>query len=134
MGGARRRRDTSVMQVFLVEDSPLIRERLVALLESVPGAQICGHAESAEAAVREILATRPDVVVLDLSLAGGTGFDVLRAVHPRAPQIDFYLLSNFSAAPYRALAGRLGARGFFDKSDEFERVRDVIREKTLCMP
>ena len=122
------------MQVFLVEDSAVIRKRLADLVASVPGAEICGEAASAEAAIREILATRPDVVVLDLSLASGTGFDVLRAVHPREPQIDFYLLSNFSAAPYRALAGRLGARGFFDKSDEFERVREVIRERTLCKP
>ncbi|HEX6530957.1 MAG TPA: response regulator, partial [Burkholderiales bacterium] len=67
------------MQVFLVEDSPLIRDRLLALLGSVPGAQVCGHANNAGAAVREILATRPDVVVLDIALADGTGFDVLRA-------------------------------------------------------
>jgi DNA-binding NarL/FixJ family response regulator len=125
------------MQVFLVEDSPLIRERLVALLGSVPGAQVCGHADRAESAVREILARRPDVVVLDIALAEGTGFDVLRAVHPQAPQIDFYLLSNFCADAYRALAARLGARGFFDKSSEFERVREIVkREKgeTPCRP
>jgi DNA-binding NarL/FixJ family response regulator len=133
MGGARKARHTALMQVFLVEDSSLIRERLVALLESVPGARVCGHAESAAAAVREILATRPDVVVLDLALEKGTGFDVLRAVHPRAPQIEFYLLSNFSAAPYRALARRLGARDFFDKTDEFGRVREVIAARAACI-
>jgi DNA-binding NarL/FixJ family response regulator len=121
------------MQVFLVEDSPLIRKRLVALLETVPGARICGYAATADAAVHDILATRPEVVVLDLALESGTGFDVLRAVHPQAPQIDFYLLSNFSAAPYRELAARLGARGFFDKTNEFGRVRDVIAARTACV-
>ena len=44
----------------------------------------------------------------------------------RAPQIDFYMLSNFSSEPYRQLASRLGARGFFDKSSEFQHVRDLI--------
>ena len=126
------------MQVFLVEDSPLIRDRLLALLGSVPGAQVCGHANNAAAAVREILATRPDVVVLDIALADGTGFDVLRAVHPQAPQIGFYMLSNFSADPYRALAARLGARAFFHKSKEFERVREVLAASTKgeapCLP
>jgi two-component system response regulator DevR len=117
------------MQVFLVEDSPLIRERLVALLAGVPGTEVSGHASDANAAIRQILATMPDVVVLDLALANGSGFDVLRAVHPEAPHIDFYMLSNFASYPYRQLADRLGARGFFDKSTEFERVREVIAQR-----
>lgn len=117
------------MQVFLVEDSPLVRDRLIAMLGSLPGTQVLGHASDAEGAIREILAAKPDVVVLDLALAAGSGFDVLRAVHPAAPQIDFYMLSNFASYPYRQLADKLGARGFFDKTREFERVRDVIAER-----
>ena len=66
------------------------------------------------------------MVLLDISLADGSGFDVLRAVRPQAPQIDFYVLSNVSSYPYRQLAGTLGARGFFDKSTEFERVRELL--------
>jgi DNA-binding NarL/FixJ family response regulator len=50
----------------------------------------------------------------------------LRTVRNAAPEIEFYMLSNFSADPYRQLAERLGARDFFDKTKEFERVRDVI--------
>lgn len=119
------------MQVFLVEDSPLIRDRLIALLGRVPGTRLSGHASDADAAIREILAAKPDVVVLDLALANGSGFDVLRAVHPTAPQIDFYMLSNFASEPYRRLAEKLGARGFFDKSSEFERVREVIATRAV---
>ncbi len=122
------------MQVFLVEDSPLVRDRLVTLLGSVPGACVQGCASEAESAIREILATRPDVVVLDLKLAKGSGFDVLRAVHAEAPAIDFYMLSNFASEPYRRLAGKLGARDFFDKSSEFERVRDVIARRAATNP
>lgn len=120
------------MQVFLVEDSAPVRDRLIAMLAEVPGVELVGHAASAESAVREILATRPDVVVLDVSLAGGSGFDVLRAVHPQAPQIEIYLLSNFAAFPYRQLAANLGARDFFDKTREFERVREVIAERAAA--
>lgn len=117
------------MKVFLVEDSALVRDRLVRMLQSLPGLEFLGHASDAKGAIRGILAAQPDVVVLDISLASGTGFDVLRAVHPEAPQIDFYLLSNFAAFPYRQLAATLGASDFFDKSREFERVRDVIAER-----
>jgi DNA-binding NarL/FixJ family response regulator len=114
------------MQIFLVEDSAAIRERVAAMLEATPNAELLGHAADADAAIRDILAGSPDVVLLDISLAGGSGFDVLRAVRPQAPQIDFYVLSNVSAYPYRQLADTLGARGFFDKSTEFERVCELI--------
>jgi DNA-binding NarL/FixJ family response regulator len=118
------------MEIFLVEDSLPVRARLAAMLDGIPGATLVGEAADAEAAIREILASRPDVVMLDLGLAGGTsGFDVLRAVRPQAPEIDFYMLSNFAADPYRQLAGRLGARAFFDKSREFERVREIIAQR-----
>ena len=117
---------TDPVSVFLVEDSPLIRERLEQLLETISGTRTIGHAESAPEAIREILATHPDVVVLDFQLAGGTGFDVLRAIHSASPETDVYMLTSFPTEPYRRLAERLGAREFFDKSTEFERVRDVL--------
>ena len=120
------------MQIFLVEDSPAVRARLGDMLDAIPGASVVGEAADADTAIRGILAVRPDVVVLDLSLAdGSSGFDVLRAVCPHAPEIDFYMLSNFAADPYRQLAGRLGARAFFDKSKEFARVRDLIAQRAM---
>jgi DNA-binding NarL/FixJ family response regulator len=51
---------------------------------------------------------------------------VLRAVQAAAPAIEVYMLSNFASEPYRRLAAELGARDFFDKSSEIERVRDVV--------
>ncbi len=122
------------MEIFLVEDSPLLRSRLAELLGAIPGASIVGEAERADVAIRDILALRPDVVVLDLSLAGGTsGLEVLRAVCRQAPEIDFYMLSNFVAEPYRDLAERLGARDFFDKTTELERVRRTIAERATVV-
>ena len=125
------------MQIYIVEDSAAVRSRLEAMLAQVPGASIAGTAAGASQATREILERRPDMVILDLGLAEGGGFDVLRALHAAAPEIDVYMLSNFSAYPYRQLAERLGARGFFDKTREFERVREVAADKAseaLCTP
>ena len=121
------------MEIFLVEDSPLLRTRLAEMLGAIPGARVVGEAEHADVAIRDILALQPDVVVLDLSLAGGTsGFEVLRAVSRQAPEIDIYMISNFVAEPYRELAERLGARDFFDKSRDLERVRRVIAERAAA--
>ena len=116
----------TTQDIFIVEDSALVRERLLELLGEVPESHVVGVAAGADEAIEEILAERPDVVLLDLSLAQGSGFDVLRAVHEAAPEIDVYMLSSFATEPYRRLAARLGARDFFDKSSEFQRVRDTL--------
>src|SRR5262245_8394478 len=113
------------MRVFLVEDAPLLRERLTALITSV-GATPVGHAEGAREAIDAILAVKPDAVVLDLSLKEGNGFDVLRGVRKVAPEIVFFVLTNHPIESFRTAATRLGARGFFDKSSEFEKLRDLL--------
>jgi DNA-binding NarL/FixJ family response regulator len=122
------------MKVFLVEDAPLLRERLSALIASV-GARTVGHADGAQAAIEGILATEPDAVVLDLHLRQGNGFDVLRAVRKAAPAIAFYVLTNYPHDGYRASAERLGARGFFDKSTEFDKLRQALAPpSSACQP
>ena len=118
-----------MQKVFLVEDSPLLCGRLKAMLASVPGATLVGEAADVEEAIGGILDAKPDLVLLDLCLESGSGFDVLRAVQRSEPGIDFYMLSNFSSEPYRRHAERLGARGFFDKSTDFERVRELLAQR-----
>jgi DNA-binding NarL/FixJ family response regulator len=118
-----------IQTVYLVEDSPLVRERLLEMLDAVPGAHVVGMATRADQAAREILDVRPDIVVLDIRLEQGSGFDVLRAIRERAPETEVYMLSNFASDPYRHLAMQLGARGFFDKCNDFARVRDVVSNR-----
>jgi DNA-binding NarL/FixJ family response regulator len=121
-----------MQRIFIVEDSPLLLERLEQLINSLPDTLLIGHAASAAAASAGILEGRPDVVLLDLCLDHSNGFDVLRELRARAPQIDVYMLSNFASEPYRRHAERLGAKGFFDKTTEFERVRETIAQRTAA--
>jgi len=114
------------MKIFLVEDSPILRSRLEALLGAIPGMSVVGHATGAQAAIEAILAARPDAVVLDLHLEQGNGFDVMKALRESAPKILVYVLTNFPSEPHRRKAGSLGARGFFDKSAEFEKLGAAI--------
>ncbi|HSH06726.1 MAG TPA: response regulator [Burkholderiales bacterium] len=117
------------MRVYLVEDSPAVCERLQSMLADIAGTQAVGFAATAQEAIRGILAAQPDVVVLDLRLADGSGLDVLRALRRQGLErdaIDVYMLTNFAEEPYRRAAERLGVQGFFDKSTEFERVRDAL--------
>ncbi len=122
------------MDIFLVEDSPAVLERLTKMLSALPQVSIVGHAGDVHEAIAGILMAKPEVVVLDLKLAHGSGFDVLREVRERQPRIAFYMLSNLASAPYRRRAAGLGALDFFDKSNEFERVRDVVARRAANHP
>jgi DNA-binding NarL/FixJ family response regulator len=114
-----------MLRVYLVEDSAPVRERLEAMVGAA-AARTVGHASGAREAIAGILAARPDLVVLDLKLEQGSGIEVLRALHERAPGIEVLMLTNFASEPYRRAAERLGARGFFDKSTEFDGVREAL--------
>lgn len=116
-------------RIFLVEDSHLVLARLEAMIGTLPGARVVGTATHATRAIRGILDEKPDLVLCDLKLATGSGFDVLRAVRDAAPEIDMYMLSNFASEPYRRLAAELGARDFFDKTNDIERIRDLVAER-----
>ena len=115
-----------MVKVFLVDDSPPVRLRIAAMLTSVPSVQVIGQAGEADAAVRGILDGQPDIVVLDLKLGEASGFDVLRALREAGSPAEVYMLSNFATPAYRRRAEQLGARGFFDKSTEFEHLRAAI--------
>jgi DNA-binding NarL/FixJ family response regulator len=120
-----------MQKVFLVDDSLPVRRRLAQLLAGLPFTQVVGEASDARQAIRDILVARPDLVLLDISLAHGSGFQVLKALQESAPAIDVYMLSNSASEPYRRRAARLGARAFFDKSTDMERVRDAVAQRVL---
>ncbi|MGZ5071857.1 MAG: LytR/AlgR family response regulator transcription factor, partial [Usitatibacter sp.] len=77
------------LQVFIVDDSPLIRSRLAEMLASMSDQVLVGEASNARDAISGIRRTQPDSVVLDLNLMGHTGLDVMRAVRPVAPGVVF---------------------------------------------
>ena len=112
--------------VFVVEDSASIRTRLIDMLNAIEGVSVVGEAESAANAVSGIMQTLPDSVVLDIHLPGGSGIDVLRAVHPRAPGIVFIILTNYPNPQYRRICMQAGASHFLDKTAEFNRVGELI--------
>jgi len=113
-------------KVFIVEDFVPIRRLLTELLTELEGVDIVGEAESPKDAINGILDQQPDWVVLDFQLVGGTGVDVLKAVRPKAPSINFIVLTNDPSPQYRRACMESGAGWFFDKSTEFAKIRDVI--------
>jgi DNA-binding NarL/FixJ family response regulator len=112
-------------RVFLADDSVAIRNRIAGLLEG-SALEIVGEAASPQACIDGILATHPDVVVLDVQLKGGQGLDVLREVRGTDPAIAFVVFSNNASLAYRKRYLAAGAIRFLDKSAEFEQLADAI--------
>jgi DNA-binding NarL/FixJ family response regulator len=117
-------------RVFLADDSSAIRSRVADLLNA--RATVVGEAATPQACIDGILATQPDVVVLDVQLEGGTGLQVLRAVRQARPGIAFVVFSNNASAPYRKRYLGEGASRFLDKSTEFDQLPGAVA--VACTP
>ena len=118
------------MNVFIVEDQPWFRAQLEEMVASVPGTNLVGCADTAQGAIAAIGACRPDLVLLDLKLAEGTGFEVLRALRERSPTIRVLVLTSIPTAGVKKVCLMNGADGFFDKLLEFDQVRDTLARFT----
>ncbi|MGZ5786937.1 MAG: response regulator [Ramlibacter sp.] len=115
------------VNVYLADDSEPIRSRVAAMLNAC-AMNIVGQADTPQACIDGILATQPDVVVLDVQLEGGQGLEVLRAVRPVAPRIAFVVFSNNSGPAYRKRYLAAGAVGFLDKTAEFDQLARAVSQ------
>ena len=115
------------VKVFVVEDSPAVRTRLVAMLGTIAGVEVAGEADSVHAAADGVLTTAADVILLDLQLLDGNGLDVLARIKPVRPDIRVIVLSNLATPQYRDASLAAGADVFLDKSHEFGRVPEILR-------
>lgn len=116
------------MNVYVVEDAPQVRSRLVAMLRAIPGVAVVGEADTVGGAIAGVNASAPDALLLDLQLIDGNGLDVLAAVKPQRPDLHVIVLSNFATSQYRAACMAAGADVFLDKSQEFGRVPTILRD------
>jgi DNA-binding NarL/FixJ family response regulator len=115
-------------KVFIVEDSAVVRDALVDLLDAEEGISVVGSAADAPTAIAAITRSQPDYVVLDYQLVGSTGVDVLRAVHPKLPDIVFIVLTNHPTSQYRRVCMDAGAKWFLDKTRDFTKVKDIVAQ------
>ena len=110
------------LKVFIVEDSPVIRENLVGALEELAPIQVVGTADDESSAVRW-LSTREnlcDLVIVDIFLRGGSGLGVLRSAMSMHKRMQLVVLSNYATPDMRRKCLDLGAARVFDKSNEID--------------
>jgi DNA-binding NarL/FixJ family response regulator len=116
------------MNIFVVEDSSLLRERLVRTLKGITGVQVSGFADTAVEAIQLIQQLHPDAIILDIRLRQGTGLQVLEAVKVQGKPPLVIVLTNFAYPQYRKKYVDAGADFFFDKSNEFDQVVLVLNQ------
>lgn len=114
------------MNIVLVEDSGLVVENLVAVLEHLPGIRVIGQARGEDEAVALITEQRPDAVLLDLALSPGSGLNVLKRLRGGGLPVRVLVLTNQPADPYRQLCMDAGADGFFEKCSDLNELLALL--------
>jgi DNA-binding NarL/FixJ family response regulator len=112
-------------RVFIADDSGVIRARVSALLQA-HALPVIGQAATPQGCIDGILASRPEVVVLDVQLEGGSGLQVMQAVRAADPAIAFVVFSHNATPAYRKRYLGGGACQFLDKSSDFEQLPAAI--------
>ena len=118
------------MKVLVVDDSAIVRQRLVDIVSTLPGVERVDTAASASEARRAIESMAPDLVTLDIHMPGGSGLSVLDALRTEDP-VTTIVLTNDPAPQWRRACLQAGADFFFDKSAELEQAVDVIARLAL---
>lgn len=116
------------MKVYIVDDSKAIRERLIARLRENTGVEHIDTAEGVEEVKSRLTEFLPDVVIIDIHLKQGTGFDVLNVINQTALKPLKIVLTNHALPPYKDKAMKLGVDYFFDKSNDFNEAIAVVGE------
>ncbi|MEO8741342.1 MAG: response regulator transcription factor [Casimicrobiaceae bacterium] len=108
-------------RVFIVEDSPALRQRICDDVALMKGLKVVGSAETQDEAIAAIARLRPDIVITDLNLRAGTGLEVLRRTADGgcSSRPHIVVLTNFAYPEYKRHCLNSGAHAFFDKSSEY---------------
>jgi DNA-binding NarL/FixJ family response regulator len=113
---------------LIVDDSAVIRRRLVSLLGEIEGVRLIGEASDAIQGADLIRKLRPEVVILDIRMPGRSGIGLLESIKDSPDLPVVIILTNYPYAAYRKRCMELGASHFFDKSTEFDELESVVRE------
>lgn len=106
----------------------MTQEILQEELSRIPGIQLCGMAIAPDEAINAIKEQDPDIVILDIVLKGGNGFEVLKRLRSEGIGVQVMVLTNYTFPHYRDICRGMGADYFFDKSLDMERALRTVRD------
>jgi DNA-binding NarL/FixJ family response regulator len=113
--------------VFVVDDHPIVRQGLTLLINQESDLTVCGEAEEMYSALSAILAVRPDILIVDISLNGPDGLELLKNIRINSPRLPVLILSMHDESIYAERALRAGANGYIMKQEATEKVLVALR-------
>ena len=117
----------SRQKIFIVDDHTLVREWLANLLRQEADFEVCGQADTAAIALSGISASLPAIAIVDLSLKGGSGLDLIKDLREVSPATQVVVLSMHEEIYFIERAFRAGARAYVTKRDSTHRIVEAIR-------
>lgn len=114
-------------KVFIVDDHPIVREGLAQMIRREPDLTVCGEAEDAHTALQMIYAVKPDILIVDISLHGPDGLDLLKSMRAEDPTLPVLILSMHDESIYAERSLRAGANGYIMKQEATENVLVALR-------
>ena len=122
------------MNIFIVDDSEILRQRLKRLISAVPDTHICGETGQISEAIELIKNLTPDVLIVDIQLLDGLGFDVYDRVVSENYKPVAIVLTNYPTRQYQQMCDDRQIKYFFDKTTDFEKIAVTLKEMKLNEP
>src|SRR5581483_7847729 len=107
-------------RILIVDDHPLFRHGLRDLINAENDLEPCGDAESAPLALDAIRKLNPDLVIVDISLKGTNGIELIKSIKAEHPKLPMLVVSMHDESPYAVRALRAGARGYVMKQEALD--------------
>ncbi|MEP6672707.1 MAG: response regulator transcription factor [Chthoniobacter sp.] len=114
-------------RVMIVDDHPLVRERLAQIFNHEPDMEVCGEAEDAKQAMETIRLEAPDLVIVDITLKNSSGLDLIKSIKLHAPTLPILVLSMHEESLYAERVLRSGANGYITKHQQPAEVLTAVR-------
>jgi DNA-binding NarL/FixJ family response regulator len=114
------------MKVLIVDDSKIVRDRLVDLIDSIRGVDIVAQAEDGPSAILSYGDLKPNLIILDIRMNGTNGIELLKMFKSKKSDSKVIMLTNFPYPQYKRKCFEEGADYFLDKSTEFDEVGKII--------
>ena len=112
---------------MIVEDHPMFRERLSQLINRELDMEVCGEADDAQEGIRLIRDTSPNLAIVDITLKGSSGLDLVKSIRARSIVVPVLVLSMHDESIYAERALRVGANGYITKHQASDEVLSAIR-------
>ncbi len=124
---AKKKQPAAQTRILIVDDHPMMRDGLAALIAAQPNLVVCGEAANAAEALQAVGKLSPDLLLLDISLPGKSGLEIIKDLAALQPRLAILVISMHDESLYAERVLRAGARGYIMKQEGGRRIMEAIR-------